>query len=127
MDHGGFTKFTVEGPDAEAFLNRMFCGKIPAVGRVKLSYMLTPNGRIWSEATIARLSDNRFLLCGPTLAKDRDFDWLQSRLNGANVSLQNGHEKDGALMVMGPQSRALLSALSGSTHKSQKLMSQGET
>lgn len=111
MDHGGFTKFTVEGPGAEAYLDRVFCGTIPKPGRIKLSYMLTPKGRIWSEATIARLSNDRFLLCGPTLASLRDFDWLSAMLPKHGVTLSSGHAKDGALMVMGPKSRDLLAQL----------------
>ncbi len=111
MDHAGFTKFTVEGPGAEGYLDSLFCGSIPAPGRIRLSYMLTPKGRIWSEATIARLAENRFLLCGPTLANLRDFDWLQARLPNTGVTLTQGHSKDAALMVMGPKSRELLSPL----------------
>ena len=111
MDHGGFTKFSVEGPGAEAFLDRVFCGTMPKTGRVKLSYMLTPNGRIWSEATIARLAEERFLLCGPTLAVQRDFDWLTARLPDTGVTLTMGHPKDGALMLMGPRSREILTPL----------------
>lgn len=111
MDHGGFTKFVVEGPDAAAFVSRVFCGPIPDLGRVRLSYMLTPNGRIWSEATIARLSEERFLLCGPTLAIDRDFDWLSAHLPHNGVSLLAGYDHDAALLLMGPKSRAVLSEL----------------
>ncbi|WP_170335607.1 GcvT family protein [Ruegeria arenilitoris] len=111
MDHGGFTKFTVEGPGAEAYLDRVFCGTIPKPGRIKLSYMLTPKGRIWSEATIARLSNDRFLLCGPTLANLRDFDWLNAMLPEHGVTLSPSHAKDGALMVMGPKSRDILAQL----------------
>lgn len=111
MDHGGFTKYTVEGPGAEAYLNHVFCGLMPKVGRVKLSYMLTPNGRIWSEATIARLAYDRFLLCGPTLADLRDYDWLCSHLPASGVTLTRGYARDGALMLMGPNSRDILSTL----------------
>lgn len=111
MDHGGFTKFTLEGPDAAAILNRVFCGVLPAIGRVRLSYMLTPKGRIWSEATIARLAEDRFLLCGPTLAVDRDFDWIAARIGDARATLKKGYVHDGALMVMGPKSRAVVGAL----------------
>ena len=111
MDHGGFTKFVMEGPDAEAVLNRVFCGALPAVGRVRLSYMLTPKGRIWSEATIARLAEDRFLLCGPTLAVDRDFDWIAAQIDGADVRFSKGFAQDGALLVMGPKSRQVLSGL----------------
>lgn len=111
MDHGGFTKFTMEGPDAAKALDKVMCGTLPPVGRVRLSYMLTPKGHIWSEATIARLSDDRFLLCGPTLAVDRDFDWLAATCGDADVTLTKGFDRDGALLVMGPKSRDLLQGL----------------
>ncbi|MCG7522661.1 FAD-dependent oxidoreductase [Ruegeria sp. Ofav3-42] len=108
MDHGGFTKYVLEGPDAADVLNRLVCGALPPVGRVRLSYMLTPKGCIWSEATIARLAEDRFLLCGPTLAVDRDFDWVSQYIGSANAILSQGYDRDGALLVMGPRSRDLL-------------------
>ena len=112
MDHGGFTKYEVQGPGATAFLERVFCGTMPGVGRVKLSYMLTPKGMIRSEATIARLGESRYLLCGPTLAERRDFDWLFRFLpRDGSVTLRMGSAHDAALMVMGPESRILLSML----------------
>ncbi|MEO1344187.1 MAG: FAD-dependent oxidoreductase [Pseudomonadota bacterium] len=111
MDHGGFTKYDVRGPRAEAYLNRVFCGTLPKPGRVRLSYMLTPKGRIWSEATIARLSNDRFLLCGPTLADLRDFDWLSAHAPASGVTLRRGYAHDAALMVMGPHSREVLAPL----------------
>ncbi len=104
MDHGGFTKYEVEGPGAAAFLDHVFCSKLPKVGRVRLSYMLTPKGRLWSEATIARLGEDRFLLCGPTLAERRDFDLLRERLpKDGSVVLRRGSDRAAALMVMGPR------------------------
>ena len=111
MDHGGFTKYSVTGPGAAAYLERIFCGKVPAVGRVRLSYLLPPKGRIWSEATIVRLAEDRFLLCGPTLALDRDFDWLSAHVPDSRVTLTKGHARDAALLVMGPRSRDLLAGL----------------
>ena len=112
MDHGGFSKFEIEGPGSTAFLARVFCGHLPEVGRVRLAYMLTAKGRIWSEATIARLDRNQYLLCGPTLADQRDCDWLCRYLPGdGSVRLRRGSRRDGVLMVMGPGSRDLLSGL----------------
>ena len=122
MDHGGFTKFEISGPGAGGYLERILCGTVPRVGRVKLSYMLTPNGRIWSEATVARLADDRYLLCGPTLAVDRDFDWLTRHLpSDGSVNLVKGSARDAALMVMGPQSRTLLSRLTGAALDAQSM------
>ena len=111
MDHGGFTKFDVQGPGAEGYLSQVLCGGIPKPGRVRLSYMLTPKGHIWSEATVARLAEDRVLLCGPTLANLRDFDWLSAHLPSEGVSLNLGYAHDAALMVMGPKSRQVLQPL----------------
>ncbi|WP_299621698.1 FAD-dependent oxidoreductase [uncultured Tateyamaria sp.] len=111
MDHGGFTKYDVRGPGAETFLSRLMCGGIPKSGRVRLGYMLTPKGHFWSEATVARLAEDRFLLCGPTLADLRDFDWLSAQLPEDGVTLQRGYAHDAALMVMGPKSREVLQPL----------------
>ena len=112
MDHGGFTRYEVSGDGASDFLDRVFCGRLPTVGRVRLMYMLTPGGRIWSEATVARLDEQRYLLCGPTLAALRDHDWLCAQLPGDDsVELRHGSDRDGALLVMGPESRQLLQSL----------------
>lgn len=113
MDHGGFTRYEVEGSGATGFLNYVFCGAMPSVGRIKLSYMLTPKGKIWSEGTIARLDENKYLLCGPTLADQRDHDWMAQFLPDTGVTLQRGSDFDAALMVMGPKSREVLQPLTG--------------
>ena len=115
MDHGGFSRYEVSGSGASAFLDRVFCGSLPNPGRVKLSYMLTPRGKIWSEATIAHLGPERYLLCGPTLAELRDYDWLCSQLPvDGTVDLVQGSRRDAALMIMGPESRNLLAQLTDS-------------
>ena len=109
-----------EGPGATAFLERTFCSSVPKVGRVRLSYLLTPKGRIWSEATVARLSENRYLLCGPTLADRRDHDWLNGHLpDDGSVRLRQGAARDATLMVMGPSARTLLSRLTNAELSSQ--------
>ncbi len=112
MDHGGFTRYEVSGPDAAAFLERMFVGRVPSVGRVKLSYMLRANGAVWSEATIAHIDDDRFLLLGPTAARERDIDWLCAHKGEADVSIEHGTTRTSTLMVMGPSSRELLARVS---------------
>ena len=111
MDHGGFTRYEVQGSGATDFLDHVFCGTMPQVGRVKLSYMLTPKGKIWSEATISRLDENKYLLCGPTLADQRDLDWMSRFLPPEGAILTRGSDFDAALMVMGPKSRDALQPL----------------
>ena len=113
MDHGGFSKFEVTGLDATRYLERVFCGRMPGICRTRLAYMLTPSGRIWSEATITRLSENCYLLCGPTLAEQRDHDWLREALpSGWRVELRHGSAQDATLLLAGPLARDLLALVS---------------
>lgn len=112
MDHGGFTRYEISGPGAADFLDRVICTRLPGTGRVRLSYLLRPNGTVWSEATIGRVADDHFLWLGPTAARERDVDWLQQHLpDDGSVELRLGTERTSTLMVMGPNSRALLSRL----------------
>lgn len=113
MDHAGFARYQVSGPDAAALLDRVFCTRLPAVGRVRLAYMLRPNGTVWSEATIACVAPDRYLVLGPTAARERDFDWLQShRRPEDDLELRHADRRTSTLMVMGPASRELLARLS---------------
>ena len=112
MDHGGMTKYLVTGVNARDYLDRLTISKLPQPGRVKLSYFLTPKGKIFSEVTIAQLKPDQYLLCAPTLADKRDYDWLSKHLpEDGSVCLQYGYKHDALLMLMGPKSRALLSQL----------------
>ena len=112
MDHGGFTRYEIRGPGAAAFLDRMICTRLPAIGRVRLTYLLTPRGMIFSEATVARLAETHFVLCGATLADRRDLDWLRCHapIDGS-VEVIDGSDHDAALIIAGPRSRALLARL----------------
>ena len=116
MDRSGLTKFEVEGADARHYLERVFCGRIPAERRTCPGYMLTPSGEIWSEAIITSLDDNHDLLYGPALAKQRDHDWLRDALKpGWRVTLRCGYARDATLMLAGPMSRNLLSCVSSAS------------
>ena len=112
MDHGGFTRYEITGSGAADFLDRIICTRLPALGRVRLSYLLRPNGTVWSEATIGRLADDHFLWLGPTAARERDLDWLQQHLpEDGSVEVRCGTDRTSTLMVMGPNSRELLARL----------------
>ncbi|MEM7093092.1 MAG: FAD-dependent oxidoreductase [Actinomycetota bacterium] len=112
MDHAGFTRFEVSGPGAASFLDRMIATRLPGPGRVRLSYLLRPNGTVWSEATVARTGPDEFLVLGPTAARERDFDWLETHLPAdGSVDLRFGTNRTSTLMVMGPRSRDVLQRL----------------
>ena len=77
LDLGGFTKLIVEGAGAEAWLDRLVCGRLPRQGRIALTWTLNPKGGILSEFTITRLAPERFLLISAAAAEWHDLDGLR--------------------------------------------------
>ena len=57
-------KIDVQGPDALAFLERVYCNNLKSlgVGRVRYGLMLREDGMVFDDGTIARLDDERFFI-----------------------------------------------------------------
>lgn len=112
LDLGGFSKFELSGPGAEAWLDRMICGKLPKLGRITLSYMLNDKGGIVSEFTITRLGENRFYLISAAAAEWHDIDWIEKHLPAdGSVTLTNLSARLGSIIIAGPKARDVLAAV----------------
>ena len=112
LDIGGFTKLRLEGAGAAAWLDALIAGRLPAVGRVALAYLCAPSGGVWSELTITRLGEERFVLVGGAPARRHDVQWLEERRpDGAAFTLEDVTEDEDTLVVAGPASREILAAL----------------
>jgi len=113
LDLSGFAKYDVDGPDAEAFLNRLCANRMPTNnGGIVLAHILSENGRIAGEVTITRLAADRFYLLSAAGAELRDLDHLvQGRHDGEDVSIRNVTDERGVLVLAGPMSREVLSKL----------------
>ena len=112
-DLTSFTKLEVSGADAETFLDRVCCNRLPRRdGGIVLTQMLTELGGIECEATVTRLAGDRFLLLSAAVAELHDRDWLaQHVLRGESVRIDDVTADYGALMLSGPSSRELLAPL----------------
>lgn len=112
LDLPGFSKFMVEGPGAEAWLNRLTCSKLPRLGRVSLAYMLNEKGGVVSEFTMTRLAEDRFYLISAAAGEWHDEDWLRDHLgDDAGIHLTELHGRMGTLVLAGPNSRDVLGAV----------------
>jgi dimethylglycine dehydrogenase len=111
LDLSSFAKYDVAGPDAEAFLNRLFTNRVARRdGGIVLAHGLTNSGRIQSELTITRLAADRFYLLSAAAAELRDFDLLtHGKRDDEEVTIENVTDDYGVLVVAGPRSRELLS------------------
>jgi dimethylglycine dehydrogenase len=113
LDLTGFAKYEIRGAGAEAFLNRICANRMPRKpGGIALVHLLSPRGRIRGEMTVTRLADDHFYALSAAAAELRDLDHLeQSIMPGEDVQVANITEERGVIVVSGPRSRALLSAL----------------
>ncbi|MFQ5435462.1 MAG: FAD-dependent oxidoreductase, partial [Anaerolineae bacterium] len=112
-DLSSFAKYDVTGPDAEAYLNRLFANQTPRRdGRIVLAHGLTVNGRFQNEFTITRLGNGRFYLLSAAAAERRDLDFLNfGKRSDEDVTITNVTNDYGVLIVAGPRSRDLLAKI----------------
>ncbi|GHF07225.1 FAD-dependent oxidoreductase [Aliiroseovarius zhejiangensis] len=112
-DMSSFGKIRVEGPDAEAFLNRV-CGadmSVP-VGKIVYTQFLNPRGGIEADVTVTRLSETAYLVVTPSGTRLADETWMRRHMGDARVVITDVTAGEGVLAVMGPNSRALLQRVS---------------
>jgi dimethylglycine dehydrogenase len=113
IDATAFTKHLVKGPGATAFLDWFTTNKLPAVGRINLTYALTPTGTTRTEYTIVRLAEQEYYLVSAGAWTAYDADYL--RKCAEDQSARFGHldihdvtTQWGVFALAGPASRAIL-------------------
>ena len=112
FDQSTFGKIEVEGPDAEAFLNRVCANDMArAPGRAIYTAMLNERGGIESDLTAIRVADEHYRLFVGSSAIRRDLAWLRAHLGDARVSLRDSTEEFAIIGLMGPQAAAIADAV----------------
>ena len=73
-----FTKFVVQGRDAEQFLQRICCNNVAVEnGKVVYTGMLNDKGGFESDFTVTRVDQNTFFIVCPTAQATRDMNFLK--------------------------------------------------
>ncbi|MEM7337096.1 MAG: FAD-dependent oxidoreductase [Actinomycetota bacterium] len=109
LDSTAFTKLDLVGPDAARVFDHLTTNTVPAVGRIGLTYMLTPTGRIESEMTVTRLADDHLYLVSAAVGEGKDREYIETHAPaGAEFELRNRSLDFGVLAIAGPNSRDLL-------------------
>jgi len=112
-DMSSFGKIRVEGPDAEAFLNKV-CGanmSVPA-GRIVYTQFLNARGGIEADVTVTRLSETAYLVVTPAATRLADQVWLSRHLGDMRAVITDVTAGEGVLAVMGPKARDVMRAVS---------------
>ena len=118
MDASTLGKILVSGPDAREFLNRVYTNAWDRleVGRCRYGLMLGEDGMVMDDGVTARLAEHRFLATTTTGNAARVFawleEWLQTEWPDLRVYLTSLTEQLATVALAGPDSRAILGALS---------------
>lgn len=113
LDISSFSKYEVTGARAHAALDRLLAGRLPAVGRIRLTPMLAPSGRLMGDLTTMRLADDRFQLGGSGYLQTWHMRWFAEHLVQKGVEIRNVTDYYGGLALIGPSSRELMTRLAG--------------
>lgn len=109
MEFSAMAKFEVSGPGAEAWLNHVMANKMPRIGRMTLSPMLSPRGRVIGDFSITQLQQHRFFLLGSDAMQVAFMRYFKQSLPPQGVSIVNHSGDYGGLHICGPNAQALIS------------------
>ncbi|MEM9045763.1 MAG: FAD-dependent oxidoreductase [Pseudomonadota bacterium] len=114
LDLPGFSRFKVAGDGADEWLRGLTCGALPKIGRLGLVYFADHRGRIVTEMSITRISEDYYYLITAATAQLHDHDWLVNHLPaGSPITIEDLTETMSTLIVTGPTSRDVLGGLCG--------------
>lgn len=106
FDISPMTKYRIEGPDAEAFCNRLTLRDVRklGVGRVHYTAWCDDHGHVLDDGTLFRLGPQLFRLC----SQERHLPWLLDSAEGYDVRITDESIEIAGLALQGPVSWVVL-------------------
>ncbi|MET1012433.1 MAG: glycine cleavage T C-terminal barrel domain-containing protein, partial [Actinomycetota bacterium] len=117
LDASTLGKIEVVGPDAAAFLDRMYTNRMSTlpVGSIRYGFMLGLDGMVADDGVAMRLAEDRFYVTTTTgtaaMVLDRFEEWLQTEWPQLSVYCTSVTEQSADIAIAGPKARDVLSAL----------------
>ncbi len=114
LDASTLGKIEVVGPDAPAFLDRMYTNRMSnlAVGSIRYGLMLGLDGMVFDDGVAMRLAEDRYLVTtttgGAAAVLDRFEEWLQTEWPELRVYCTSVTEQWAVIAVGGPKARGVL-------------------
>jgi len=110
-----YGKYRITGPKAESWLDGVLANALPREqGRVVLSPMLNPRGKLIGDFTVSRLGDEDFFLVGSGAVERFHLRWWDRTLPASGVSIEPLTAGWVGFNIAGPHARALLERLTDS-------------
>jgi aminomethyltransferase len=106
FDISPMTKYRIEGPDAEAFCNRLTLRDVRKLGvnRVHYTAWCDDHGHVLDDGTLFRLGPQLFRLC----SQERHLPWLLDSAEGFDVRISDESTEIAGLALQGPVSWVVL-------------------
>ena len=104
-----FGKFRVTGDNARAWLDRIMAGRIPAIGRLSLTPMLSHKGRLIGDFTVSCASETEFYLTASYGSQSYHKRWFERNALD-DVLVENISDALTGFQIAGPLSRDILQA-----------------
>jgi len=111
MEIATYARYEVTGPGAEAWISHLLANRTPEQGRLVLSPMLNPAGKLIGDFTVAKLGAERFYIFGSGIAEDYHMRWFEAHLPETGVAIRPLRAELLGFSIAGPRSRALLQCL----------------
>ncbi len=105
-----FSKFLIEGPEAESWLNRVMAARMPEEGRLALSPMLNRRGRLVGDFTCAKAGPESFRVNGSYGSQDYHMRLFLDLLPERGVTVANVSRDWIGFQIAGPNAREVLAA-----------------
>jgi dimethylglycine dehydrogenase len=116
-----FGKYSVTGPNARAWLDRIMAGRIPKVGRLSLTPMLSPKGRLVGDFTVSCLGEDEFQVTASYGSQAFHTRWFEQNMD-AGVTLVNISDTRNGFQIAGPKAREVLQACTRTDISQMKFM-----
>ena len=108
IEIANFAKHEFRGEGARNYLDHVLAGRIPKPGRLMLTPMLTPKGRLYGDLTVACLAEDHFMLFGSGAMQEAHRRWFEQSLPESGVEYKNRSDEFHGIAISGPNSRELL-------------------
>jgi len=102
-----FGKYRVTGEGARDWLNHIMAGRIPENGRLSLTPMLSPKGRLIGDFTVSCLGEHEFQLTASYGSQAFHMRWFDKNI-ADGVSVENISDRCTGFQIAGPNATALL-------------------
>ncbi|WP_170513574.1 GcvT family protein [Ruegeria atlantica] len=104
-----FGKYRITGPTARAWLDRIMAGRIPQPGRVSLTPMLSPRGKLIGDFTVSCLAEGEFQLTASYGSQAFHMRWFLTHQQDG-VQIDNISDRLNGFQIAGPKAKQVLDA-----------------